>query len=90
MRQYEPIWQKLKSLPFHEAKTFGVSVTANRRLHPRIVKAVTKEKWLDLPYKLKLDPHKTIMYHVSKGSILTFYLELSQTAILKSITSENV
>ncbi len=81
MREYEPIWQKLKSLPPHEAKTKGVSITANRRLHPRIIKAVIKEKWMDIPYKLQKDPQKVIMYSTSKGSVLTFYLEVSVKTI---------
>ena len=76
MRQYEPIWHKLKSLPLSEAKAKGVSVTANRRLHPRIIKAVIKEKWSDLAYKVATDPHKTRLYHTRNGAVLTFYLEL--------------
>lgn len=83
-RQYQPIWDKLKRLPSHEARAIGVSVTANRRLHGRIIKAVTKEKWLDLAYKLEKDPVKTILSHSSKGAILTFYLDISVKTIKDS------
>ncbi len=86
MRQYEPIWHKLKGLPLPDAKSIGVSVSANRRLHPRIIKAVTKEKWLDVAYKLSKDPLKVIMYHTQRGAVLTFYLEVSE----KTINSECV
>jgi hypothetical protein len=86
MRMYEPIWLKLKAMPLSEASKTGVSVTANRRLHPRIYKAVVMEKYKDLPYKLSMDPLKTILWHKSRGSILTFYLFVSE----KTITSESV
>lgn len=81
MRMYEPIWIKLKSMPLSEASKTGVSVTANRRLHPRIWKAVVQEKYEDLPYKLSMDPIKTILWHKSNGSILTFYLTVSAKTI---------
>lgn len=90
MRQYQPIWSKLKSLPLKDAKTIGVSVTANRRLHPRIIKAVTKEKWLDIAYKIQMDPYVVRMTHYSKGAILTFYLELSESSLPRAITAETV
>lgn len=77
MRQYEPIWKKLKSMPLSEASTKGVSVTANRVLHPRIIKAVVKEKWMDIGYKLEIEPRKTIISHTRKHAVLTFYLHLS-------------
>lgn len=81
MRQYEPIWIRLKSLPLSEARTKGVSVTANRALHPRIIKAVKKEKWLDIPYKISIDPQQMALSHARKGAILTFYLDVVQTSI---------
>lgn len=68
MREYEPIWTMLK-------KHGTVSVTANRLVHPRIVKAVTKEKWLDIAYKLDIDPKIAWLSHTSQNSILTFRLE---------------
>lgn len=85
MRQYEPIWYKLKSLPLKDARTIGVSITANRRLHPRIIKAVTKEKWKDMSFKIEKD-HKCILSHISKGAIITFYLDIS----LKTLNEKSV
>ena len=75
-RQYQPLWTKLKALPAKQAAMQGVSVTAPRVLHKRIVKAVVKEKWLDLGFKLEVEPKHAIMYHARSGSILTFYLRL--------------
>lgn len=73
MREYEPIWNKLK-------QDKVVSITANSRLHPRIIKAVKKEKWMDLGYKLTIEPKVATLSHVSKDSILTFKLKHSLTA----------
>lgn len=73
-RQYQPIWTKLKALPAKEAALQGVSVTAPRALHKRIVKAVVKEKWLDLGFKMEIEPKHAIMYHSRSGGILTFTL----------------
>ena len=75
-RQYEPIWTKLKALPAKLAATQGVSVTAPRVLHKRILKAVVKEKWLDIGFKMEIEPKYAIMYHARSGSILTFYLRI--------------
>jgi len=81
MRQYQPIWIKLKTMPLSEASKKGVSVTANRLLHPRILKAVVKEKWLDIEYKLAIEPAKVILYHECKHSVITFYLRQSIGAL---------
>jgi hypothetical protein len=74
VRYYEEIWIRLKSLPLSEAKAKGVSIQADRRMHKRYIKAVRKEKWKDVPYKIKMDYRKTEMIAVSKGDILTFHL----------------
>lgn len=81
MRQYELIWYKLKTMPLSEASKKGVSITANRALHARIIKAVTKEKWKDLAYKASLAPLATTLSHTRNHSILTFYLKISDTSI---------
>jgi len=81
MRMYQPIWCQLKAMPLSEASKKGVSVTANRRLHQRIYKAVVQEKYKDLPYKMELGSQKTILWHKSRGSILTFYLTMSVKTI---------
>lgn len=62
-------------MPKEEAATKGLSIVANRLLHPRIFKAVMKEKWMDMGYKLRNDPYTAIMTHRSEYSKLTFYLE---------------
>lgn len=81
MRQYQPIWNKLKSLPLQEASKKGVSVTANRALHSRIIKAVIKEKWIDIGYKLEMEPRKMIMEHTVKHAVITFYLRIAICSI---------
>lgn len=81
MRLYEPIWNQLKAMPLSEASKTGVRVTANRRLHARIYKGVVQEKYEDIPYKLAMDPVKTILWHKSTGSILTIYLFVSEKTI---------
>lgn len=72
-RYYSPVWTKLK-----QNKT--VSITAPRLLHKRIVKAVTKEKWMDVGYKLEIEPRVATLSHSRNNSILTFYLTFSLVA----------
>jgi hypothetical protein len=67
MRKYEPIWRKLK-------QTGQVSITANRLLHPRIIKAVIKEKWGDVGYKISIEPARVRLSYTSTHSVLVFYL----------------
>ncbi len=66
-RLYAPIWAQLK-------ERGEVSITANRALHPRIIKAVTKETWLDIVYKLQISPQHATLRHMRKGSVITFRL----------------
>lgn len=79
MRQYEPIWNKLKALSRTDAKNIGVSITAPRVMHRRIIKAVKKEKWMDVGYKIQVEPNTALLTHSRNGSILTFYLSLHLT-----------
>lgn len=75
-RQYQPIWEALKALSAKDAATKGVSITAPRPLHSRIIKAIIKEKWSDVAFKVTLY-HKgrhAILSHVRQHSVLTFYL----------------
>jgi hypothetical protein len=67
MRQYEPIWRQLKTKKV-------VSITANRALHPRIIKAVIKEKWLDVGYKLEIEPDWAKLSYTIRHSVITFSL----------------
>lgn len=47
MRQYAPIWKKLK-------ETGECRISAPKALHARIIRAVIKEKNLDVGYKYQL------------------------------------
>lgn len=68
MRTYEPVWSRLK-------RDKVVSITANRLLHARIIKAVTKEKWLDLGFKMEIAPRIAKLTSTVQGSIITFKLD---------------
>jgi len=48
MRKYEGLWIQLKT-------TGTVTVAANPKLHARLKKAVTKEKYNDIAYKISWD-----------------------------------
>ena len=71
MRQYQPIWSQLKTKHL-------VSITANRRFHARIIKAVVKEKWMDVAYKIAIEPDYSLLSHTIVGSVLTFHLKIKQ------------
>lgn len=49
MRMYEPAWIQLKSNP-----DLPLLIAAAPALHPRIYKAIIKEKWMDTRYKNQL------------------------------------
>lgn len=68
-RAYYPIWKKLKA-------DGVVSITANKLLHSRIIKAVAKEKWMDVGYKLENDPNFVVLSHTTSYSVLTFKLTI--------------
>lgn len=72
MREYESIWIALKS-----SKSKSVQISAPKSLHRRVIKAVTKEKWKDLGYKIMLEPKVAIMTSTTKNSIITFTLKHS-------------
>ena len=69
-RHYFPIWKQLKD---HHT----VSITASRPLHARIIKAVKKEKWQDMSYKLQIEPRRATLSHSRSNSILTFTLSFT-------------
>lgn len=72
MRKYQPIWEALK-------KYKKAMLSAHPHSHARIIKAVTKEKWMDSGFRLLMSEQgKSFMtrHEVSnKEQILTFYLE---------------
>lgn len=80
-RQYQPAWNTLKS-----STPPRIQVSAIPRHHKRIIKAVTKEKWLDDLYKFeclnRVDssgnaaPVKTLLRFRRAGSIITFWLQV--------------
>jgi len=72
--EYDPIWNQLKA---SKQRPKQVSIAANRLLHARIVKAVKKRKWLDVGYKLEIEPRIATLSHSRSGSKLTFFLTLS-------------
>ena len=69
MRQYQPIWEGLK-------KNGKVSITAPPKLHPRIIKAVIKEKYNDTVFKIYLDDNrqKARIEYTRSGTIIHFSL----------------
>jgi hypothetical protein len=67
MRKYYPIWSKLKQ---HGT----ASLAAHPLLHARIIKAVTKEKWMDTSFKLQTLPYYFAMTYEVKGNMITFKL----------------
>jgi hypothetical protein len=71
-RQYYPIWQDLKA-------NNTARITAPRALHRRIIKAVKKEKWMDIGYKISIEPRKAIISHARSGGVVTFFLTFSLT-----------
>lgn len=85
MRVYEPIWHSLKRLlkapPSERAK--GISIIANRAHHPRIIKAVIKEKWSDMGFKSVNLPRIARLSYARKESKLTFFLELTVNSLTK-------
>lgn len=81
MRTYEPIWARLKALPIifknNVPSTEGISITAPVFLHARIIKAVIKEKWQDVGYKITLwetQQRKATLWYKRQTSVITFYL----------------
>lgn len=71
MSMYDPIWDTLKA-------NLTASVVVNRHHHARIIKAVKKRKWLDLGFKLRIEPQIATLSHVRSGNTITFYLHLHQ------------
>lgn len=72
IRKYQPIWQVLKDKSICE-------VAAHTNLHRRIIKAVIKEKYNDLKFKLFLADKgkRAILEHTKKHNVITFTLVIS-------------
>lgn len=73
MRQYEPIWLQIKT-------EFKCDISTHRAYHRRVIKAVTKEKDMDLGYKLECTerdpPVQALMSSSRSGSIIKFRLTI--------------
>lgn len=76
MRMYQGVWKKLKSDP-----TQPVIISAHPSLHPRIYKAIVKEKWMDSLHQLDCDfkGFTSRLSHTSSGNALTVTLRLIPT-----------
>ena len=82
MRQYTPIWNEIKIKGFCDVST-------HRAYHRRIIKAVVKEKDLDLGYKLECSerypPQIAVLRSSRSGSIIKFTLIIKPLITLDSI-----
>lgn len=68
--QYEDIWTQLKL-------NGTVKLTANPLLHPRIIKATKKRKYIDMGFRMFLLEQRKIgiLSHSINASVITFVLE---------------
>lgn len=81
MRQYTPIWNQIKT-------EFHCEISAHKAYHRRIIKAVVKEKDLDLGFKFELSerspPQTSLLKSSRSGSIIKF------TLTLKPLTTRHI
>ncbi len=70
MRKYEPIWEQIK-------QDLTASLVVDPALHARIIKAVIKEKDMDVGFKqLQLEKGKKDKLRIEdRGKLITFYLD---------------
>lgn len=82
MRQYEMIWNEIKLEGF-------CKISTHRVFHKRIIKAVVKEKDLDLGFKLELSerypPQISVLKSSRNGSVIIFTLIYKPLITLDSI-----
>lgn len=76
MRLYEPSWIELKksNLPLKQ-----IRISAPARYHPRIYKAIIKEKDMDVVYKLELEElgKKAKLSRNTQGSLLIIRMHIT-------------
>lgn len=74
MRQYEPIWIRLKQLG-------EVRLAVPRPLHARIIKAITKEKWMDSGFRFLLseDGKSSELEFIQEHNVITVRLIVRNT-----------
>lgn len=75
-RMYEKAWIELKK---SEETPKRIVISAHSKLHPRIYKAIRKEKDMDVVYKLQLceNAQSAILRSKSEGGRLTIMMKLS-------------
>jgi hypothetical protein len=82
MRQYEPVWQAIKT-------NLMCDISAHRAYHRRIIKAVVKEKDMDLGFKLecteRYPPVQAFIKTTRNGSVISFRLVIKPLITLDSI-----
>ena len=74
LRKYQQVWNLLRDSPSHRIK-----LSAAPNLHPRIKKAVIKEKDLDVVYKLQMADNysRSRLWFTSSGNVLSITLTIS-------------
>jgi hypothetical protein len=81
-RQYFPIWEQIK-------QTGMCEISTHKAFHRRIIKAVIKEKYMDLGFKLECSesypPIVTTMEIKKSASIIKFILHTKPLITLDSI-----
>lgn len=79
MRTYEPAWHSLK-------QNLELRIAAEPAVHARIVKAVIKEKNIDLVYKLQLDEEckRAILTWNKQNKMLIFKLKFVMSRFSRS------
>lgn len=82
LRQYQPVWDSIKT-------SGRCEIAANKVYHPRIKKAVVKEKDMDLGYKLECSemkpPKRGTLKSNSVGSKIIFTLNISEVITIDSV-----
>ena len=84
MSLYDPIWNALKDSP---GPIHTKSVVVNRNLHARIIKAVIKRKWLDVGFKVAIEPKIAHLTYTREGNTITFYLSVVYPKTMRHLES---
>ena len=83
MRKYEPAWLELK-------KKRILRLAVPRPLHKRVIKAIIKEKWLDIGYKFERinQSYWDELAYTRNNNIIEF--RLVAHAVLESVTVDSI
>lgn len=79
MRQYEPAWLTLK-------QNLELRIAAEPSVHKRIVKAVIKEKDMDVIYKLQMDEEckRAVLSYTRQHKMIVFTLKFVMSRFSRS------